>query len=153
MHIWQSVNDRPAGVGRNTGHGFDYAALDLRLSHRFRLGERSNLEAIVEGFNILNRPNLQLPNNTFGSGVTPNANFGQPTAADTRAKFSSASDSTSETAHLLCYRGRGPGPETSLRYRSSIAEVTARFCVMTSWRAAFYKTFTRGLFRDCYRRW
>jgi hypothetical protein len=77
-----NVNDRPAGVGRNTGRGFDYASLDLRLSRRFHLGERANLETIVEGFNVLNRANLQLPNNTFGTGATPNASFGQPTAAD-----------------------------------------------------------------------
>jgi len=77
-----NVNDRPAGVGRNTGRGFDYASLDLRLSRRFRLSERVNLETIVEGFNVLNRANLQLPNNTFGTGQTPPASFGRPTAAD-----------------------------------------------------------------------
>jgi hypothetical protein len=64
-----NVNDRPAGVGRNTGRGFDYASLDLRLSRRFALGERANLETIVEGFNVLNRANLQLPNNTFGTAA------------------------------------------------------------------------------------
>jgi hypothetical protein len=77
-----NVNDRPAGVGRNTGRGFDFASLDLRLSRRFHLGERVNLETIIEGFNVLNRANLQLPNNTFGTGATPNASFGRPTAAD-----------------------------------------------------------------------
>lgn len=77
-----TVNDRPPGVGRNTGRGFDFASLDLRLSRRFRLGERTNLETIVESFNLLNRANLQLPNNTFGSGVTPLNSFGRPTAAD-----------------------------------------------------------------------
>ena len=30
-------NDRPVGVGRNTGRGFDFASLDLRLSRRFSL--------------------------------------------------------------------------------------------------------------------
>ena len=77
-----NVNDRPAGVGRNTGRGFDYASLDVRLNRRFRLGERVSLETIVEGFNVLNRANLQLPNNTFGTGATPLASFGRPTAAD-----------------------------------------------------------------------
>jgi hypothetical protein len=76
-----SFNDRPVGVGRNTGRGFDFASLDLRLSRRFSLTERLKLEALVEGFNILNRTNLQLPNNTFGTGVLPRATFGQPTAA------------------------------------------------------------------------
>ncbi|HEU4597726.1 MAG TPA: TonB-dependent receptor, partial [Pyrinomonadaceae bacterium] len=77
-----NVNDRPAGVGRNTGRGFDFASLDLRLSRRFSFGERMNLETIVEGFNVLNRANLQLPNNIFGTGSTPGASFGLPTAAD-----------------------------------------------------------------------
>ncbi|HEY0431145.1 MAG TPA: TonB-dependent receptor, partial [Pyrinomonadaceae bacterium] len=76
-----NVNDRPVGVGRNTGKGFDYASLDLRLSRRFRLSERFDLEALVEGFNVLNRANLQLPNKTFGTGATALPNFGQPTAA------------------------------------------------------------------------
>jgi hypothetical protein len=76
-----NVNDRPVGVGRNTGEGFDFAALDLRLSRRIRFNERLGLEVIAEGFNILNRANFQLPNGTFGTGATPNQNFGRPTAA------------------------------------------------------------------------
>src|SRR6185436_17788555 len=76
-----NVNDRPVGVGRNTGKGFDFASLDLRLSRRFRLSESVTFEALVEGFNVLNRANLQLPNNTFGTGATPSLTFGQPTAA------------------------------------------------------------------------
>jgi hypothetical protein len=76
-----NVNDRPLGVGRNTGEGFDFAALDLRLSRRIRFTERIGLEVIAEGFNMFNRANFQLPNATFGTGGTPNANFGRPTAA------------------------------------------------------------------------
>lgn len=76
-----NVNDRPVGVGRNTGEGFDFAALDLRLSRRIRFTERMGLEVIAEGFNMFNRANFQLPVTTFGTGATPNANFGRPTAA------------------------------------------------------------------------
>ncbi|HKG59970.1 MAG TPA: carboxypeptidase regulatory-like domain-containing protein [Pyrinomonadaceae bacterium] len=76
-----SFNDRPLGVGRNTGRGFDFAALDLRLSRRFRLTERVDLQLLAEGFNVLNHANLGVPNNTFGSGVQPLPRFGQPTAA------------------------------------------------------------------------
>jgi hypothetical protein len=76
-----NVNDRPVGVGRNTGEGFDFAALDLRLSRRIRFTERMELEVIAEGFNMFNRANFQLPVTTFGTGATPNANFGRPTAA------------------------------------------------------------------------
>jgi hypothetical protein len=74
-------NDRPVGVGRNTGRGFDFASLDLRLSRRFRLTERVDLQLLAEGFNVLNRANYGVPNNTFGSGVQPLPAFGQPTAA------------------------------------------------------------------------
>jgi hypothetical protein len=75
-----NVNDRPAGVGRNSGRGFSFASLDLRLSRRLAVGSRS-VEALVEGFNVLNRANYQLPNNTFGTGTEPRAGFGLPTAA------------------------------------------------------------------------
>jgi outer membrane receptor protein involved in Fe transport len=74
-------NDRPVGVGRNTGRGFDFASFDLRLSRRFRLNERVGLDVLAEGFNLLNRANFGVPNNTFGAGPTPVATFGQPTAA------------------------------------------------------------------------
>jgi Carboxypeptidase regulatory-like domain/TonB dependent receptor len=74
-------NDRPAGVGRNTGRGFDYASLDLRLSRKFRVSERMDLQVLAEGFNVLNRTNFGVPNNTFGSGTNPLPTFGQPTAA------------------------------------------------------------------------
>ncbi len=76
-----NFNDRPVGVGRNTGRGFAFASLDLRLSKRFRVTERFAIEALAESFNTLNRTNFQLPNNIFGSGLTPVATFGLPTAA------------------------------------------------------------------------
>jgi hypothetical protein len=76
-----NTNDRPLGVGRNTGKGFDFASLDLRLSKTFRFTERFAVEALVESFNTLNRANFQLPNATFGQGTTPLATFGRPTAA------------------------------------------------------------------------
>ncbi|HYO91384.1 MAG TPA: TonB-dependent receptor, partial [Pyrinomonadaceae bacterium] len=76
-----TVNDRPAGVGRNTGRGFNFASLDLRLSRKLIFKERFQLEAIIEAFNVLNRANLQLPNNIFGTGQTPHPTFRQPTAA------------------------------------------------------------------------
>ncbi|HWS53245.1 MAG TPA: TonB-dependent receptor [Pyrinomonadaceae bacterium] len=76
-----NFNDRPAGVGRNTGRGFDYASLDLRLSRRFALSERAGVEFIAEGFNVFNRANLQLPNNVYGAGAAPLPAFGRATAA------------------------------------------------------------------------
>jgi hypothetical protein len=76
-----NTNDRPVGIGRNTGRGFNFASFDLRLSRRIRFTERLGLEVIAEGFNLFNRANFQLPNATFGTGTTPNATFGLPTAA------------------------------------------------------------------------
>jgi carboxypeptidase family protein len=76
-----STNDRPVGIGRNTGEGFDFASFDLRLSRRIRLSEHAGLEVIAEVFNIFNRANFQLPNGTFGTGATPSPRFGEPTAA------------------------------------------------------------------------
>ena len=76
-----NFNDRPVGVGRNTGRGFDFASLDLRLSRRLRLTERVDLQLLAEGFNVLNRANFGVPNNTFGSGVNPLPTFREPTAA------------------------------------------------------------------------
>jgi outer membrane receptor protein involved in Fe transport len=72
-----NFNDRPVGEDRNTGHGFDYQSLDLRLSRTFRLGDRVSLEAILDVFNALNRANYQVPNNIFGSPT-----FGRPTAVN-----------------------------------------------------------------------
>ena len=74
-------NDRPIGLGRNTGRGFDYASLDLRVSRKIRLSERIDLQLLAEGFNMLNRANFGVPNNTFGTSSTPLPAFGQPTAA------------------------------------------------------------------------
>ncbi|MGZ8843741.1 MAG: TonB-dependent receptor [Pyrinomonadaceae bacterium] len=76
-----NVNDRPGGVARNTGIGFNFAALDVRLSKSFRLTEKVRLEALVEAFNTLNRANYQLPNPVFGEGLLPLPNFGRPTSA------------------------------------------------------------------------
>jgi carboxypeptidase family protein len=74
-------NDRPVGVGRNTGKGFDFASLDLRVSRRFHLNDRVQLEMLAEGFNLFNRANYGVPNNTFGPGIAPLPTFGQPTQA------------------------------------------------------------------------
>ena len=74
-------NDRPFAVGRNTGNGFDFASLDLRLMRRFKLTDRSEIQLTAEGFNVLNRSNLGVPNNTFGPGVTPLPSFGETTSA------------------------------------------------------------------------
>ena len=72
-----NFNDRPAGVGRNAGEGFDYRSLDLRLSRRFSLGQDLSLETSVDAFNVLDWANYQVPNNIFTSPT-----FGRPTATN-----------------------------------------------------------------------
>jgi hypothetical protein len=72
-----NLNDRPLGVGRNTGPGFDFMSLDLRLSRRIHLGERWAMDLIAESFNTLNRSNWALPNATITS-----PSFGRATAAN-----------------------------------------------------------------------
>jgi hypothetical protein len=76
-----NVNDRPVGVGRDTGVGFGAASLDLRLSRRIQLAEHSSIDVMVEAFNVTNHVNLQFPNNIYGSGLVPLPSFGLATAA------------------------------------------------------------------------
>ena len=47
----------------------------------FPVTEKLQLETLVEGFNVLNRANLQLPNSTFGPNPTSLPTFGKATAA------------------------------------------------------------------------
>jgi predicted Zn-dependent protease len=70
-----NFNDRPEGVSRNAGEGFDYQALDLRLSRTFPIAGDFSIEAIIDAFNVLNRANYQVPVNIITS-----PQFGQPTA-------------------------------------------------------------------------
>jgi len=72
-----NFNDRPAGVTRNAGEGFDYQSLDLRLSRTFAVSQAVSVEAIVDGFNVLNRTNKQVPNNIITSPT-----FGEATAVN-----------------------------------------------------------------------
>jgi hypothetical protein len=64
----RTVNDRPPGVTRNTGHGPGYAQLDLRLSKFFPVptlfrkepnsgSKAHNLALNIDMFNVLNRNN------------------------------------------------------------------------------------------------
>jgi hypothetical protein len=62
-----STNDRPVGAARNTGQGPDFTAFDMRLTRRFKMGERANLQLLVEGFNLLNHTNYAAVNNIVGA--------------------------------------------------------------------------------------
>jgi hypothetical protein len=76
-----TVNDRPAGVGRNAGRLPATWSLDVRLSRAFSVPGGGRLEAMIEAFNLLNHVNILNVNNTFGNGGSPLATFAQPTAA------------------------------------------------------------------------
>lgn len=83
-----TVNDRPAGVARNSGRFpcFDdltaacgTSTFDLRLSRGIALG-RTRLDLLAEGFNLFNQANVVNVNNTIGNGPAPSPTFKQVTA-------------------------------------------------------------------------
>jgi hypothetical protein len=79
-----NANDRPAGVGRNTGRQASTRSVDLRISRPWVIGDH-RVEVMLEAFNALNHTNILAVNNVFGTAPTPRATFGQPTlAADPR---------------------------------------------------------------------
>lgn len=58
-----STNDRPLGIGRNTGIGPNYYDFDLGVTKAFKVGERAQVQFIAQGFNIFNRTNFASVNN------------------------------------------------------------------------------------------
>ncbi|HEX7288527.1 MAG TPA: TonB-dependent receptor [Candidatus Angelobacter sp.] len=75
------ANDRPAGVGRNTGIGPMYSDVDIRVSRRFVLGAQREhgtryLEVRIDAFNALNQVNA-----TNYIGVLSSPLFGQANSA------------------------------------------------------------------------
>lgn len=59
----------------------------MRLSRRFKVNGRLAIEAIADAFNVLNRANLQIPNNIIGVSSIPPPTFGQATAAGDPRQF------------------------------------------------------------------
>src|SRR5713226_9278965 len=74
------INDRPAGVPRNTMHGPGTVGLDLNLSHDFPLSKKKKeskvLSLSLNSFNVLNHPNYLTYIGTISSPL-----FGRPVAA------------------------------------------------------------------------
>lgn len=73
------LNERPAGVERNSLQAGGYANLDLRWSHDIPLHKKSDLTGVtfaVDAFNILNRTNY-----TTYIGNVQSSFFEQPTSA------------------------------------------------------------------------
>jgi hypothetical protein len=64
-----STNDRPIGAARNTGLGPTYTDFDMRITRRFKMGERADLQLLAEGFNLANHTNFASVNNVVGAGL------------------------------------------------------------------------------------
>jgi hypothetical protein len=60
-------NDRVGIEPRNTFKGDSYQTVDMRLSRTFVLTERAHLEAMAEGFNLLNTLNVHFFNTAYGA--------------------------------------------------------------------------------------
>jgi hypothetical protein len=65
-------NDRPAGVGRNTGRGEPFYSFDMRLARRFFVREQRFLELTFEAFNLFNNVNYNGINNVVGTACVAN---------------------------------------------------------------------------------
>src|SRR5581483_1284484 len=60
-------NDRVGIEPRNTFKGDSYQSVDARLSRTFVITEKTRLEAIAEGFNLLNTLNVRFFNTAYGA--------------------------------------------------------------------------------------
>ena len=101
-----NANDRPIGVPRNSGKGFAYEALDLRVSRTFRLGESRNIEVIAEGFNLLNRQTCNCQTVRSGHACCRRRDSAIPQQLPTPARFSLVCVSTfSESGSRTLKRG------------------------------------------------
>lgn len=60
-------NDRVGIEPRNTFKGDSYQTVDVRVSRLFKITEQTHLEALVEGFNLLNTLNVRFFNTAYGA--------------------------------------------------------------------------------------
>jgi hypothetical protein len=77
-------------IPRNAGVGRDFFTVNARVSRRFRVGGRVNLEAMLEAFNLTNRANVVTRNTNFGPGAYPSQplpTFNQITAVSDPRTF------------------------------------------------------------------
>lgn len=75
-------NARPEGVARNSEVGPDYADLDLRWGHDFKLHPREMDRSPTVGFSIASFDALNHPNGSYVDTVEGSPDFGQVTSAD-----------------------------------------------------------------------
>jgi hypothetical protein len=85
-----STNDRPIGAARNTGLGPDYMDFDMRITRRFKMGDRANLQLLAEGFNLANRTNYASVNNVVGPSFGLQSGFTTFNVSGTASRPASA---------------------------------------------------------------
>jgi len=72
-----------AFIGRNTGIGSDFFSVGARIARAFHVGNGTQVDAILEAFNLTNHRNVVTRNTNFGSGAYPQSplpTFNQITA-------------------------------------------------------------------------
>ena len=77
-------------IPRNAGVGSDFLSLNVRVSRQFRFGDRVQLEALGEVFNLTDHENVLTRNANFGAGAyptNPSPAFGQVTAVGDMRSF------------------------------------------------------------------
>ncbi len=75
-------SDRPLGISRNLGITPGFASFDLRLTRSFAFGEKIQVQALVEAFNLFNRTNISQIDSTFPPD--PQGRFNLPEKKDGR---------------------------------------------------------------------
>jgi hypothetical protein len=82
-----ATTDRPlingGVVGRNTGRGTSVYYVDPFVEREIPIYERVHLNLRAEAFNVFNHPNFVTFNGTYGTGLTPSATLGAPSAGAT----------------------------------------------------------------------
>jgi hypothetical protein len=92
-----SLNDRPAGLGRNVGIIPGYANVDLRLMRTIKFKDRFQLQVLAEAFNLFNRKNIRFGNRIISPDA--NGNIPLPEMEDGRYKLP-------ESSFLLAFPSR-----------------------------------------------
>jgi hypothetical protein len=60
-------------IPRNAGTGSDFFTVGLRVSRSFRLPGGTEVQGLIEAFNLTNRTNAITRNTTFGAGAFPSS--------------------------------------------------------------------------------
>ncbi|MBZ5704261.1 MAG: carboxypeptidase regulatory-like domain-containing protein [Acidobacteriia bacterium] len=88
-------NDRVGLEARNTFKGDTYDNVDMRVSRTFNITEKTHLEAIAEGFNLLNTLNVHYYNTAYGAADFCPFNPAAPGCAGAPAFFREGSPNKS----------------------------------------------------------